>query len=195
MERRITQLFHNNVEVTLRAAESVASLIAAAAKLMADTLIGENKILVAGNGNCSALGQIFVSTLINQLHHERPSLPAIALNANALCSTATQSTIDHIFHKQVRALGQPGDLLLIVTAGEAANINNAVIAACDKDMSVITIGSNTALQSISELLGGGHIEIPLPFSSLSTLYQVQLTTLLTLTDLIDYQLFGVGDLI
>ena len=188
MEQRVAQLFHNNVESTLHTAESVAPLIAAAAKLLADTLISESKIMVAGAGNCGALGQIFVSTLISQLHHERPSLPAIALNA-----VVEQSHSDEIYRRQIRALGQPDDLLLVLAAEGTPNITDAISTAHEKGMSVLVIGSSSALRTISKLLGESDIEIPLPAHSLSTLYQVQLTTLLTLTDLIDYQLFGVGD--
>lgn len=47
---------------------------------------------------------------------ERPSLPAIALttDTSTITSIANDYSFNEIFSKQIRALGQPGDVLLAI---------------------------------------------------------------------------------
>ena len=194
MEQRVIQTFHNGIELSMHAVEALAPSIVVASRLMVETLVGEQKIVVAGNGACGALGQIFVGALINCLHYERPSLPALSLNTdtNTLTAIVSDAGAIEIFAKQVRAIGQRGDLFLAISGQEDnSNIVKAIQAAHERDMRVVILSINH--RPMAEHLSDNDVALLIPSTSLSSQYQVQLTTLLSLAELIDYQLFGVGD--
>ena len=91
------------------------------------------KVLVCGNGGSAADAQHFVAELVVRFQKERRALPAIALHANTsvLTATANDYDFDHVFSRQVEALGDEGDILIgISTSGTSPNI----LAAVDKGL-------------------------------------------------------------
>ena len=82
-------------------------------------------VLVCGNGGSAGDAQHFSSELLNRFERERPSLPAIALttDSSTITSIANDYSYNEVFSKQIRALGQPGDVLLAIsTSGNSANV-------------------------------------------------------------------------
>ena len=99
------------------------------------------KILVCGNGGSAADSQHFAAELIGRFEKERESLPVVALTTDTSILTAVGNDygFQHIFAKQVKGLGTPGDALIgISTSGNSPNVILAVEAAKEKEM--ITIG-------------------------------------------------------
>ena len=99
---------------------------------MIHALINVNKILSCGNGGSAGDAQHFSSELLNRYERNRPSLPAIALttDSSTITSIANDFSYDEVFSKQVKALGQSGDILLAIsTSGNSANVINAMRAA------------------------------------------------------------------
>lgn len=114
--------------------EKVAELCIAAYK-------NGNKILVCGNGGSASDAQHMVGELVGRYLIERSGIPAVALNANTTVVTALANDYDYnkIFAKQVKALGQGGDILFgISTSGNSSNVNNAFEVA--KKMGIKTVG-------------------------------------------------------
>ena len=153
LQDRVISLFHNSMEVNAQTIEEYTPLISHAGELLLSCLMSENKILCCGNGGSAALAQHFSSLLMNQFRHERPGLPAICLSADgsALTGIAHDDQFNEVFSKQIRALGQPGDLLLILSNdGRAANLVQAIQAAHDRDMLVIALtgGTNDNIHSL-----------------------------------------------
>ncbi|ANG61941.1 phosphoheptose isomerase [Marinobacterium aestuarii] len=192
LEDRIVSQFHSSMDINAHTIEHYTPMIASAGEQLLHCLVNENKILCVGNGGSAALVQHFCALLLNRYRHERPGLPALALSADSATLTAISedSGFSDIYSKQIRALGQPGDILLMVsTHGRANNLVQAIQAAHDRDMSVIALtgydGGNT-----TALLRPDEIEICVPADDDVLIHDAHLLVLHCLCDLIDYQLFG-----
>ena len=184
--------FSDSIDAQIRAAEELPPYIAQAAELMVHSLVNEGKILVCGNGGSAALSQHFSSEMLNRFERERPSLPAIALttDTSTLTSIACDYSYNEVFSKQIRALAQPGDILLVISAtGNSQNLVQSIQAAHDRGMTVIGItgqdGGNCA-----RLLHSEDVEIRVPANAESRTQETQLLILHCLCDLIDEFLFG-----
>ncbi len=87
------------------------------------------KLLVCGNGGSAADSQHIVAELVGRFLAERPGYPALALTANTSILTAVGNDygFDHIFSRQVQAMGGPADVLLVIsTSGNSTNCVMAV---------------------------------------------------------------------
>jgi len=167
-------------------------LIEYASQRLVSALLNDKKILACGNGRSATAVQLLSSAMLNQYERDRPSLPVIALNTDAVTLTAIANDyhFDDVFAKQLRALGQGGDILIAYTDGShSANIAKAVNVAHDKDISVIALtGGNGGM--ISPLLDETDIEIRVPSTSSARIQEVHVLITHCLCDLIDHQLFG-----
>ena len=116
MDQRVRQHFEESI-ATKQAAIGLAPAIAAAAATMTRCLLEDGKVLSCGNGGSAADAQHFSSELLNRFELERPGLPAFALttDSSTLTSIANDYAFVEIFAKQVRALGQPTDVLLAIS--------------------------------------------------------------------------------
>lgn len=118
-----------------------AELLAKIALRMAVTLAKGNKLLFCGNGGSAADCQHLAAEFVNRFLMERPPLPAIALTTDTSILTAVGNDFgfDQIFSKQVRALGNPGDMLVALsTSGNSKNILHALRTA--RECSLATLG-------------------------------------------------------
>ncbi|MFI7578623.1 SIS domain-containing protein [Micromonospora sp. NPDC049497] len=101
---------------------------------LAWTLARGGRLLVAGNGGSAAEAQHLTAELVGKLHDDRQPLSAIALHAetSALTAIGNDYGYDHIYARQVRAHGRPGDILLLMsTSGASPNLLHATHAARD----------------------------------------------------------------
>jgi D-sedoheptulose 7-phosphate isomerase len=191
-ERRIGQHFRDSAELKQRAAASLAPVIARAAAAMAGCLRDGGKILACGNGGSAGDAQHFSAELLNRFEMERPGLPAVALttDSSTLTSIANDYAWEHVFSKQVLALGRPGDLLLAIsTSGNSANVNAAIEAAHQREVQVIALSGRDGGR-MAGLLAAGDIEIRVPADRTARIQEVHLLVLHCLCDLIDQALFG-----
>lgn len=194
LEDRIVSQFHNSMEVNAVTIEQYTPLIAHAAELMLHCLVSEGKILCCGNGPSAALAQHFATLLMNRCRHERPGLPAISLSTDAaiLSGISSDGSFSDVYAKQISALGQPGDILLLVsTDGRSSSLVQAIQAAHDREMLVIAINGNDG-GDVAALLGPDEVEICVPTDDPLLAHDAHVLVLHALCDLIDYQLFG-GD--
>lgn len=189
---RIHNLFHASIQTKIAAADALPEFIARAAKHMADALLAGHKILSCGNGGSAGDAQHFSSEMLNRFERERPSLPAIALSTDTstLTSIANDYSYEEIFAKQIRALGQPGDILLAIsTSGRSRNVITAIQAAMSREMSVVALTGRDGGE-IAGLLGQHDVEIRVPADSTARIQEVHLLVIHCLCDLIDESLFG-----
>ncbi len=194
LKERIYQHFTDSIQTKHDAVELLAPHIETAAQAIVQSLLNSNKILSCGNGGSAGDAQHFSSEMLNRFERERPSLPAIALSTDTstLTSIANDYSFNEIFSKQIRALGQAGDILLAyTTSGNSGNIIEAIKAAHDRDMTVITItGKDGGQLSSLSLLKDHDIELRVPSHSTARIQETHLLITHCLCDLIDYQLFG-----
>jgi D-sedoheptulose 7-phosphate isomerase len=121
--------------------DTVHQSLFAAAAATAEAMQNGHKLLVCGNGGSAADTQHVVAELVVRLTVDRPALRAIALTTDSSIFTAIGNDygFDHIFSRQVEALGQPGDVLLAIsTSGNSPNCLRALERA--RSLGLKTIG-------------------------------------------------------
>ncbi|MEQ5840615.1 phosphoheptose isomerase [Paraburkholderia acidicola] len=189
---RIQQHFRESAEVIHEAIETLSMPIAAAIDAMFAALANGNRILACGNGGSAADAQQFAAKLIGRFERERPELPAIALTADSSVLTAIAShyAFEQIFSKQIRALGQPGDVLFALSAaGDAANVLAAIDAAHEREMIVVALTGNGGGE-FNNLLTDTDIHICVPSARTARIHEVHVLTIHCLCDGIDAMLLG-----
>lgn len=188
---RIKSNFTESIQTKIAASEVLASPIEQAAMIMVQSLLAGHKILACGNGGSAADAQHFSAELLNRYETERPSLPAIALttDSSTITSIANDYHYDEIFSKQVRALGNEGDVLLAIsTSGNSRNVIKAIEAAVARDMPIIALTGQDG-GDIAGLLGDNDIEIRVPSPRTARIQEVHLVVIHCLCDIIDTTLF------
>jgi len=85
-------------------------------------------LLICGNGGSAADSQHIAAELVGRFLADRPGYRAQALTVNSSTFTAVGNDygFDHIFSRQVQALGRPGDVLLVIST--SGNSDNCVLA-------------------------------------------------------------------
>ena len=114
--------------------------IARAAALVRDAVLAGQKLLLCGNGGSAADAQHIAAELVGRYVLDRRPLAAIALttDTSALTAIANDYGYEHVFARQIEALGAPGDVLIaITTSGTSKNVIAAVAAARARGMTVI----------------------------------------------------------
>lgn len=188
---RIRENFTESIQTKIAAAEALPDHIQTAAQMLTICLLNGNKILTCGNGPAAALAQLFVSQLLHRFETERPSLPAMALTADSTLMSAISSdnSFADVYAKPIRALGQRGDILLVLS-GEGNNraLIKAAEAALSRDMTIVALTAGDGGE-IAGLLGPSDVEIRVPANHISRVLEVYLLCLQCLCDLIDRTLF------
>jgi len=111
-----------------------------AAALCVEALRGGHKLLLCGNGGSTAEAQHLAGELMGNYSQHRAPLAAVSLTADSsvLTCIANDYGFDDIFARQVRGIGQPGDVLLVFsTSGNSPNIVAALQAAREVDLKTI----------------------------------------------------------
>ena len=192
IQSRISQNFIESIEEKKKAQAALVTSIAEAIQTMVTSLQRGNKILACGNGGSAADAQHFSAELLNRFERERDPLAAIALTTDSSTLTSIGNDYDfaQIFSKQIKGLGQEGDVLLAIsTSGNSGNIIDAVNVAQEKKMRVIglTGGSGGAL---SATLRPEDTLISVPSKKTARIQEIHLLCLHCLCDGIDAVLLG-----
>jgi len=127
--------------LTARVADELSIQAAELASRILATFAAGGKLLFCGNGGSAADAQHLAAEYVVRFARHRRALPAIALTTDTSILTAAGNDYGfaEVFARQVRALGRPGDLLLLhSTSGESDNLVAAATAA--RDVGVTTVG-------------------------------------------------------
>jgi len=192
---RISSHFDESVRLKQSAAEILAAPIADAVELLVAALASDRKILACGNGGSAADAQHFAAELIGRFERERPELAAIALTTDSsiLTAVANDYRFDEIFAKQVRGLGQAGDVLIgISTSGNSANVIAAIESAHDRAMRVVALTGRDGGR-IGQMLQAGDVHLCVPHQRTARIQEVHLLIIHCLCDGIDATLLGEQD--
>ena len=191
LEQRVKKHFFDSIETKKKAAETMSEDIVLAINLMHQALASEKKILACGNGGSAADAQHFAAELVGRFERERRELPAIALSTDSsiLTAIANDYSYEVIFSKQVRALGQAGDVLLgISTSGNSANVVAAIEAAHLKGMSVIAFTGKDG-GKIKNILKNSDVHLCVPAERTARIQETHLLLLHCLCDGVDHLMF------
>jgi D-sedoheptulose 7-phosphate isomerase len=189
---RISEHFFDSAQTKLSSAELLAAPIGDAIELMVSSLMATGKILACGNGGSAADAQHFAAELVGRYERERPELAAIALTVDTsiLTAIANDYGYEQVFAKQVRALGQPNDVLLALsTSGNSGNVIEAIRAAHEREMRVVALTGRGGGR-IAEMLTDRDIHLCVPAERTARIQEVHLLTLHCLCDGIDCMLLG-----
>ena len=192
---RISQHFADSAQTKLDAMELLAAPLAGAAEMMVGALVNNGKILACGNGGSAADTQHFAAELVGRFELERQGLAAIALTTDSSILTAVGNDYGYktVFERQVRALGQPGDVLLAIsTSGNSSSIVEAIRAAHDNELHVVALTGKGGGE-IGQILHDSDVHICVPSDRTARIQEVHLLTIHCLCDAIDCMLLGVDE--
>ena len=192
MEQRIEQHFIDSADLKYQCAQVLSKPIAIAIQAILACVTSGGKVLACGNGGSAADAQHFSAEFVGRFERERPELGAIALTTDTSILTAIANDYDFssIFSRQVRALGQSGDVLLaITTSGNSANVLAAVEAAHQRDMVVVAMTGRGG-GKMNQALRDTDVHICVPHDRTARVQEVHLLTIHCLCDGVDAQLMG-----
>ncbi len=130
--RYFAGIFADTVALHQQVGKLDPSPIVAAAGLAIASLRQGGKILAFGNGGSAADAQHVVAELAGRFERERTALAAVALAADVavLTAVANDQGYEHVFARQIAALGRPGDVALAIsTSGRSPNVVTALAEA------------------------------------------------------------------
>ncbi len=186
LETYVRQRFARSADALGQCAAPLASPIAAAAEALLECVTSGGKVLACGNGASGALAHYTAALLVGGLERERPALPALALGASAV-----RGGWADVFAAQVRALGQAGDALLLLSAGASAQANlvQAAQQAHEREMCVIALtaaGGGALAQALLE----GDVLIEAPPGGVAAVHEAHLLALHAMCAALDQLLLG-----
>jgi D-sedoheptulose 7-phosphate isomerase len=192
LEQRIQQHFIDSADLKYQAAQVLSKPIAAGVQALLACVTSGGKVLSCGNGGSAADAQHFSAEFVGRFERERPELAAVALTTDTSILTAVANDYDwnRVFSKQVRALGQAGDVLLAIsTSGNSGNVIAAIEAAHEREMTVIALTGRGG-GKMGALLRETDVHICVPHERTARIQEVHLLTLHCLCDGVDAQLLG-----
>ena len=192
LEQRIEQHFIDSADLKYQSAQVLSKPIAAAVQAMLTCVTGGNKVLACGNGGSAADAQHFAAKFVGRYERERPELAALALTTDSSILTAIANDYDFsvVFSRQVRALGQPGDVLLAIsTSGNSANVLVAIEAAHEREMVVVGL-SGRGGGKMQQVLRDTDVHICVPHDRTARVQEVHILALHCICDAVDAQLLG-----
>lgn len=156
--------------------------------VITDALKKGNKILLFGNGGSAADAQHIAGEFVNRFLIERPPLPAIALTTDTSVLTSIGNDYDfaEVFSKQIRALGQEGDIAWgFSTSGGSVNVIRALEAA--KKMGLVTIGFTGRDGGTVGMISDYHLNVPSNVTP--RVQEVHIVVSHAICELVDWRLF------
>ena len=191
LEQRIQQHFIDSADLKYQAAPLLGKPLADAVHALVACVTSGGKMLACGNWPSAASSQQFAAFCVAGFERERPELAALALSVDgALLTSGAGVDSTQQFARQVRALGQAGDVLLLVcVTGNDANLLSAVAAAHEREMVVVAL-TGRAAGALAGLLRETDILISVPHERAARVREVHALVLNCLCDGIDSQLFG-----
>ena len=190
LQERVAAHFAESIKAKQQAAEVLVEPTAQAAELLLACLMNDGRFLICGNGGSAADAQHFAAEMTGRFEKERMELAAIALttDTSALTAIGNDYGFEHIFSKQVRALGRAGDVLVgISTAGNSANVIEAIKAAHERDMRVIALTGRDG-GKIAAMLQDSDILLNVPYPRTARIQENHILLIHAICDCIDTML-------
>lgn len=188
----IADNFQSTIETIAMSADDLATAIERGSHLMASALLADRKIIACGNGVDAALAQLFACNLLNRYEQDRPALPALSLAADnaSLTAIAQAGAYNDIFSRQLRALGQAGDVLLCINSADgASNLLRAISAAQERDMGVIVM-THMRDNMLSAVMRPEDVALQANATRQARVVEMHTMAIHNFCELIDHSLFG-----
>ena len=170
-----------------RVAAEQADAIAVIADRYEATLRGGGTLFFAGNGGSAADAQHVATEYVVRYQTNRPAMRAVALTTDTslLTACANDMGFEEVFARQVEALAEPGDLLVLhSTSGESPNVIRAAQAAKARGVGVVALLGRTGgqLKDIADLV------LVLPATETARIQELHLAIEHVICDLVEDRL-------
>lgn len=192
LEQRIQQHFVDSADLKYQAAQVMSGPIAYAVGALLTCVTCGGKVLTCGTGPSAAQAHLFAALCVVGFERERPELAALALEQGSAWHTLPSGLVDteHTLARQVRALGQPGDVLLIITVtGEEPTLWAAATAAHEREMTVLALTGRSG-GALAALLRETDVLVRVPDERPARVREVHSLVLHCLCDGVDSELLG-----
>jgi len=176
-------------ELTARVAAEKADEIAALVDRYEVALRGGGTLFFAGNGGSAADAQHLATEYVVRYQTTRPALRAMALTTDTSLLTACANDLgfDEVFARQVEALAEPGDLLVLhSTSGESPNVIRAAQAAKARGVTVVAFLGKGGGQ-LAEL---ADVALVIPADDTARIQELHLAIEHVICDLVEDRLRG-----
>lgn len=192
MKDHIVKIFRESSRVKEAFINDNLGKLANVIEVVTAALKAGNKIMIFGNGGSAADAQHLAAEFVNRFIIERPPLPAIALttDTSVLTSIGNDYDFSEIFAKQIRALGQEGDIAWgISTSGNSPNVLKALEAA--KKMGLITLAFTGKDGGVIARMADHVLNVA--SSSTARIQETHITAGHAICELVDIKLFQKPD--
>ncbi|QFZ83083.1 SIS domain-containing protein [Variovorax paradoxus] len=209
LEQRIQQHFIDSADLKYQTGPVLSKPISQAMQALLACVTSGGKVLACGAGVSGLLAAQFAANFVGRFERERPELGAIALPGDTTdpAADSPQAADADRFARQVRALGQAGDVLLVLSAsGHSSAVLAAVLSAHERDMTVVALLGNAATGlaaaapgaaatggtggTIGRALRETDVQISVPHERAARIHEIHLLALHCLCDGVDAQLLG-----
>jgi len=152
----IPAAFSRHTAIIQRTSTECVSDIAKSLDLLESAALNRKTVFICGNGGSASQSQHFATEWVCRYKENRRALKAIALTSDNSSMTAISNdyAFDSIFSRQLEALGEKGDILIVLTtSGRSPNILKVLLKA--KDLGIKTIAmtgsKGSDLKNISDI--------------------------------------------
>jgi len=176
-------------DLAARVAAEKAGEIAALVDRYEAALRGGGTLFFAGNGGSAADAQHLATEYVVRYQTTRPALRAMALTTDTSLLTACANDLgfDEVFARQVEALAEPGDLLVLhSTSGESPNVIRAAQAAKARGVTVVAFLGKGGGQ-LAEL---ADVALVIPADDTARIQELHLAIEHVICDLVEDRLRG-----
>ena len=186
---RISQRLLESADTKRRAAAELSGEIERAGRRMVESVRSGGKLIFFGNGGSAADAQHLAAEFTGHFVRERQPVAALALSTDtsALTAIGNDYGFEHVFERQIRALGRKGDVCIAIsTSGNSPNVLRAAGAAREIGMCVVALTGR----------GGGRlaeiadIALVVPSDSTARIQECHITIGHILCEFVDEELIG-----
>ena|SRR3989344_2086986 len=188
MKKTITSMIEESIE-TKKKSMKLTPQIEEAANLVINALKNKRKILLAGNGGSASQASHIAAEFTGRYKIERKGMPAISLSSDMSAITAIGNDygFDAIFERQLEALGNEGDVLILLsTSGNSSNIIKAAEKA--KKMGINTIA--VLGKDGGKMKNRSDVEIIIPSDNIPRIQEAHIMIMHIICEIADEKLFG-----
>jgi D-sedoheptulose 7-phosphate isomerase len=186
---RIRESLQGLATLAGRVATEQAEEIAGIADRYEAALRGGGTLFFAGNGGSAADAQHIATEYVVRYQTTRPAMRAVALTTDTSLLTACANDLgfDEVFARQVEALAEPGDLLVLhSTSGESPNLIRAAQVAKARDVGVVAFLGRGG----GQLKDSADISLIIPADETARIQELHLAVEHVICDLIEDRLKG-----
>lgn len=158
---------------------------------IAEALGNGHTVFWCGNGGSAAEAQHLSAELVGKQHFNRPPLRSIALttDTSALTAIGNDYGYNQIFTRQLTALSQPGDILVMLSTSGTSD-NMLAVARQAKPLGVTTIAMTGGKRALSEL---ADFALCMPGHGVAQVQEMTLIAGHIITGLVEQNLFKKAD--